>query len=178
MQHDRELAESPSQTAGPYVHIGCMPLHAGIKGIYEHDLHEINAIKGDQRLEISVFDGAENAVTDAILEIWIADPAFWSRCAFDEESGFYRLNFPKPVQRLESGNLISAPHISVFLAARGINIGLNTRIYFPQENNEIDHVLQRIDVDRRATLIAEKTNSAYRFDIHLQGEMETVFFDI
>ncbi len=78
-----------------------------------------------------------------------------------------------------------APHINLWIVARGINIGLNTRIYFSDEEeaNAKDPVLNLIEWERRrATLIAKRTERkgkvVYRFDIRLQGEDETVFFDI
>ena len=78
-----------------------------------------------------------------------------------------------------------APHISLWIVARGINIGLNTRLYFDDEGaaNDADPVLGRVDPPhRRDTLIATRDDSGdtpvYRFDIRLQGDGETVFFDI
>ena len=81
-----------------------------------------------------------------------------------------------------------APHINAWIVARGINIGLNTRIYFSDEAdaNASDAVLNLIEWEqRRATLVAERQreqaddgSAVYRFDIRLQGEDETVFFDV
>jgi len=81
-----------------------------------------------------------------------------------------------------------APHINAWIVARGINIGLNTRIYFSDEAaaNAKDPVINLIEWEaRRKTLIAERTDRrsddgavVYRFDIRIQGENETVFFDI
>ena len=73
-----------------------------------------------------------------------------------------------------------APHISLWIVARGINIGLNTRMYFPDTDNSADPLLTRIEHQNRVpTLIAEKeADGVYRFDIYLQGEKETVFLDV
>ena len=75
-----------------------------------------------------------------------------------------------------------APHVSLWIVARGINIGLQTRLYFEDEDNEGDFVLNKImDPRRRLTLIARKEPGAvprYVLDIHLQGDKETVFFDM
>ncbi len=75
---------------------------------------------------------------------------------------------------------MQAPHIALWIVARGINIGLATRIYFADENNSGDPLLGRIEQDwRRETLLARKTGEgAYRFDVVLQGENETVFLDM
>ena len=78
------------------------------------------------------------------------------------------------------GGVRSAPHISLWIVARGINTGLNTRIYFEDEDNSGDPLLGRIEQRPRAeTLIAKKVaDGKYRFDIRLQGERETVFLDL
>jgi protocatechuate 3,4-dioxygenase alpha subunit len=75
---------------------------------------------------------------------------------------------------------MQAPHISFWLVARGINIGLNTRMYFPEDDHSADPVLTSVEhLARRQTLIATKTGPGlYRFDIRLQGDGETVFLDI
>ncbi len=83
---------------------------------------------------------------------------------------------PMPDGRLQ------APHVTVWIVARGINLGLHTRIYFADEAaaNAEDPVLARIEHRNRVpTLLAQpQGQGAYRFDIHLQGDRETVFFDV
>ena len=74
-----------------------------------------------------------------------------------------------------------APHVILWIVARGINIGLQTRMYFSDEENanETDPVLARIEHRHRvSTLIGNRSGDDYNFDIHLQGDSETVFFDI
>jgi protocatechuate 3,4-dioxygenase alpha subunit len=79
-----------------------------------------------------------------------------------------------------------APHVNFWIVARGINLGLNTRMYFGDEAeaNAKDAVLNLIEWEsRRATLVAPRSagpdgRAVYRFDIRLQGPDETVFFDI
>jgi protocatechuate 3,4-dioxygenase alpha subunit len=118
------------------------------------------------------------------------DPTFrgWGRACTDFETGVYTFDTVKP-GRVEGRNgRIMAPHINAWIVARGINIGLNTRIYFSDEAdaNAKDAVLNLIEWEqRRATLIAERLDrkleggaAVYRFDIRLQGENETVFFDV
>jgi protocatechuate 3,4-dioxygenase alpha subunit len=85
---------------------------------------------------------------------------------------------PGPVA-LRDGRM-QAPHIALWIVARGINIGLQTRIYFEDEDNTNDPILSRIEQrPRAATLIARRTAPGnYRFDIRLQGEGETVFLDL
>ncbi|SPH25159.1 Protocatechuate 3,4-dioxygenase alpha chain [Defluviimonas aquaemixtae] len=196
------LKESPSQTAGPYVHIGLAPGDAGFD-IYRQELgHDIigpNA-KGERiTVDGIVTDGTGAPVKDVLIEIWQANAAGvyagagkveqgfrgWGRVIPDFETGEWAFETIKPGPVMGRSGRIMAPHISLWLVARGINIGLNTRMYFADEDkaNAADPVLNLIEQQhRRATLIAKRETrkgaSVYRFDIRLQGENETVFFDI
>ncbi len=185
--------ETPSQTAGPYVHIGCIPTFAGITTIYPEDLGLSpfsDGAKGDLiTITGSIFDGTGWALRDAMVESWQADaagnypgqpgadPSVTGFCRFaaDKDSGEFTLKTIKPGP---PGS--QAPHIALWVVARGINTGLSTRIYFPEDDHGSDPVLTRIEQRHRVdTLIAKKTGDArYRFDIRLQGEGETVFLDM
>ena len=182
-----DLKESPSQTAGPYVHIGCVPQTAGLEQRGTGSQLGVNMVKDKGSadaisLEISVLDGAGDAVKDALLEIWQAGPdgtfsattAFqnWGRRATDLSTGVARFDTLKPAALPGQ-----APHILVWIAARGINLALTTRVYFPDENNTDDPVLA-LASDRAQTLIARKTANGYAHTIRLQGPEETVFFDV
>ena len=190
--------ETPSQTAGPYVHIGLMPSFAGIPDIYENQLGEspiADGAKGEV-IEIvgSIYDGTGWAMRDALFESWQADasgkfasqegadPNVLGYCRFaaDGETGEYTLKTVKPGSIAGRGGQVHAPHISLWIVARGINIGLQTPIYFEDEDNSNDPLLNRIEQRQRVdTLIAKKTaDRKYRFDVRLQGEGETVFLDI
>jgi protocatechuate 3,4-dioxygenase alpha subunit len=201
------LPETPSQTAGPYVHIGLIPGQAGFD-IFE----QLGATlvrpetKGERiRIEGRIFDGAGATVRDALVEIWQADSfgrfnhpadrqdgprdeAFrgWGRTGTDFETGLWSFETIKPGRTAgRHGHRRMAPHISLWIVARGINIGLSTRLYFDDEAeaNAEDPVLRIVEQpERRRTLIARREardgRSVHVFDIHLQGEDETVFFDI
>lgn len=192
------LTETPSQTAGPYVHIGCIPTFAGLEGIYPEDLG-LSPIAEGAKGEIititgSVFDGTGWAMRDAMLESWQpdaagrfagqdkADPNVTGFCRFaaDKDSGEFTLRTVKPGKVSARGGGFQAPHITLWIVARGINIGLSTRIYFEDEDNSTDPLLARIEQRPRVdTLMARKTEEgSYRFDIRLQGTGETVFLDI
>ncbi len=117
----------------------------------------------------------------------VDNPAFrgWGRTCSDFTSGIWRFETIKPGPVVGRDGRLMAPHVNLWVVARGINIGLNTRMYFADEHeaNASDPVLNLIEWEvRRKTLIAERevrgTEVVYRFDIHLQGENETVFFDI
>jgi protocatechuate 3,4-dioxygenase alpha subunit len=61
---------------------------------------------------------------------------------------------------------------------RGLLRHLVTRVYFPDDAaNGSDLVLQRVPSERRATLIARRTATHLEWNVILQGEGETVFFD-
>lgn len=191
------VKESASQTAGPYVHIGLTPNFCGITGVYETDLGTTmvnEKTKGERlTLEGRVFDGGGYLLTDALVEIWQADAdgiyhknagsgfSGWGRAPADAETGVFRFETIKPGRVAFPDGRMQAPHISVWIVARGINLGLNTRIYFEDEAeaNAGDPVLGRIEHrDRVTTLIARHDGGKYSHDIHLQGPRETVFFDI
>jgi len=222
------LKESPSQTAGPYVHIGLAPGAAGFD-IYRaelgRDIAGPNARGQRIRVEGLVIDGMGSPVKDVLLEVWQAnadgiyahpegggpvEEGFrgWGRVITDFQTGEWGFDTVKPgpvAARMKLASDVSdrvgtapdwqgraerhapmAPHITLWIVARGINIGLNTRMYFDDETvaNALDPVLNLIEWEsRRATLIARRAGDKdgvppYRFEIRLQGENETVFFDV
>lgn len=197
------IKETASQTAGPYVHIGLMPNACGIEGVYREDLGTApaNEKARGERIMITgqVIDGAGAPLRDCLIEIWqadseglysppsetrgSADPNFtgWARATADAETGIFRFQTIKPGAVPFRDGRLMAPHVTFWIVARGINIGLHTRMYFPEEQdaNAQDPVLARIgDLSRAETLIAKRDASTLTFDIYLQGPNETVFFDI
>lgn len=196
------LKETPSQTAGPFVHIGLAPGAAGFS-IFRRELGDDLAgpdAPGERiRVEGVVYDGTGTSVKDALIEVWQADangiyphpedprasevaPGFrgWCRVIPDFDSGIWAFDTVKPGIVPGRTGHPQAPHISLWIVARGINIGLQTRMYFDDADNSSDPVLNLIEqVERRETLIARKTGPGlYRFDVHLQGDHETVFLDV
>jgi protocatechuate 3,4-dioxygenase alpha subunit len=155
-------------------------------------------------LEGRVLDGAGTPLRDVLLEIWQANAAGrynhpadrqsqpviedfrgWGRAGSDFESGLITFETIKPGAIRDKAGRRCAPHINVWIVARGINIGLNTRIYFSDEEaaNAADPVLNLIEQPaRRSTLIAKRGERGdkivYNFTINLQGQDETVFFDV
>lgn len=201
MQKLDYLKELPSQTAGPYVHIGLTPNKLGNAGIYPVDLGESPIRDGARGQPITITgtvrDGAGMILRDALIESWQADAdgifpgndprgaadpnvTGWARIIADFDSGEWTLKTVKPGRVPFHDGRLMAPHIALWVVARGINLGLQTRIYFEDEDNASCPVLARIEHRPRVeTLIAKKTGAgAYRFDLILQGENETVFFDM
>ncbi len=203
----KQFQETASQTAGPYVHIGLAPKQAGFD-IFEKNFTNVltgPATKGERiRVEGRVIDGSGTLMRDVLIEIWQAnadgrynhpgdhqdkalDTDFrgWGRACSDFESGVYTFETIKPGIVEGRNGRPMAPHINFWIVARGINLGLNTRMYFSDEAsaNAADPVLNLVEWEvRRKTLIAERSEQdgvvVYRFDIHVQGADETVFFDI
>ncbi len=197
------LKETPSQTAGPYVHLG---LAAGAAGLTQAPAELGTDIAGPKaqgeriRIEGIVRDGTGAPVRDALIEVWQAnaqgryahpegggpvEPGFrgWGRAPCDFETGHWAVDTVKPGPVPWRGGMRQAPHLSLWIVARGINIGLSTRMYFGDEDaaNAADPILGMIEqAQRRATLIAPREDGSpptYHFDIALQGADETVFFD-
>jgi len=199
------LRETASQTAGPYVHIGLAPGAAGFD-IYKQelgwDIAGPNAAGERIRVEGRVIDGMGAPIKDVLLEVWQANAAGnyahpegggpvedgfrgWGRVITDFDTGEWGFDTVKPGKTRGRNVGTQAPHLNLWIVARGINIGLNTRMYFSDESeaNAKDPVLNLIEWEnRRATLIAARSERdgtpVYRFDIRLQGEDETVFFDV
>lgn len=198
------LKETPSQTAGPYVHIGLAPGAAGFQ-IFDRelgwDIAGPDAPGVRIKVEGLVIDATGAPIKDVLLEVWQADangifahpedprfdrvaPGFrgWGRVITDFDTGLWSFETIKPGAVPGRQGKTQAPHLSLWIVARGINIGLNTRMYFPEDEalHAADPVLGLIEQRHRvATLIAERTGpGAYRFDIRLQGDKETVFLDI
>ncbi len=171
--------ETPSQTAGPFIHIGLAPEVADVDGMRTLGTRIVPTDASGERIciEGTIRDGAGELVKDAMIEFWQADatghhaPGHWGRASADFDTGLWTLKTVKP------GAGRGAPHITLYILARGINIGLHTRLYFADEDNAADPVLVQVPEPRRDTLIAQRKGTTYRFDIVLQGDGETVFFD-
>jgi protocatechuate 3,4-dioxygenase alpha subunit len=190
-QRASTLTPTPSQTIGPFFS-HALPWPDG------PDVVEAGH-PGAIRIEGRVYDGNGDAVPDALVETWQADPEGryphpddpsggpatpfrgFGRCPTDSDGRFAFVTVkPGPVPG--PGGSLQAPHIAISVFARGLLNRLVTRVYFPDEveRNAADPVLSSIeDPARRATLVAAAGGvGTLRFDIHLQGQHETVFFDI
>ena len=188
------LQTTPSQTVGPYLSIGFDWLNR----------HDIAGTADGTRLSVEgrVFDGDGVSINDAVIEIWQANaggkyahpddrqdkpllPGFtgFGRIPTDAD-GRFRFTTIKP-GRVPGHwtEQLQAPHLEVSVLARGVIKRLATRMYFPDEpSNADDPVLKLVPADRRATLIATKAAQsgivALQWDVRIQGDDETVFFDV
>jgi protocatechuate 3,4-dioxygenase alpha subunit len=189
------LSQTPSQTVGPFFHYA----------LTEHPIDELDPDgQAGEAIVVhgSVRDGAGDVVGDAMVEVWQADgggrykhpadgrtadvpSAFigFGRVATARESGEFRVTTVMPGTVPGPGGSVQAPHLNVHVFARGLLHPVHTRIYFAEAAaNDDDPVLASVPAQRRDTLLArpdadEGGLPRYRFDIVLQGEGETVFFD-
>lgn len=194
------LRQTPSQTVGPYFAYGLAPVQYG----YPHPSIASGTLAGEdaagERIRVAgrVLDGEGAPIPDALVEIWQADGEgrYVRHAAGDASStgfrGFGRVGTgtdalsrfvfdtvkPGPV----GGG--QAPHISVIVFMRGLLVHAYTRLYFSDEAeaNARDSVLSGVPPERRQTLVAERQDGPagpiFWFDIHMQGDRETVFFDV
>ena len=191
------MIATPSQTVGPYLHIGLAPRNCADLA-FEGRIDQPNRIV----IEGRALDGNGNPLPDGMIEIWQADaagrydhphdPASGASEDGRSASGFGRLptrddggftfTTVKPGRVRAPDGSLQAPHIVLACFARGLLKHLSTRIYFDDEAdpNAEDFVLQRVPSTRRFTLIAAGDGHArYRWTLTMQGtpESETVFFD-
>jgi protocatechuate 3,4-dioxygenase alpha subunit len=189
------VKQTPSQTVGPFYSIG---LTSRAMNVLANERTEGQRI----RIEGRVLDGDGNPVPDAMVEIWQAnsygrynhpddkqekplDSAFtgWGRSGTDQNF-LYSFETIKPGPVPGADESVQAPHVNLIVFARGMLLHAYTRMYFADEPaNASDPVLNSIkNKKRRQTLLAqpgmENGRTVYRFDIRLQGENETVFFDV
>ena len=190
---------TPSQTVGPYFAIALTPGDYDWAPTVGNNLVTPDASGERIVIEGRVLDGDAKPVDDAMVEIWQADGAGryahsgdaranpnaafkgFGRAGTDE-SGRYRFDTIKPGV-VPGPNGSQAPHVLLAVFARGMLRHFFTRLYFSDEaGNDADPILRLVPPERRATLIARRedggTHALYRFDIRLQGENETVFFDL
>ena len=167
------LPVTPSQTVGPFFH-DCL--------LRDDRCEAMASDEGGAQIRVEgrVLDGDAAAVPDAVIEVW--QTAGFARIGTDAE-GRFSFSTTRPMRvELDRGTM-QAPHLSIAVFARGLMNHLLTRIYFDDESStESDPVLRLVPEARRSTLIArretgEDLTPAYRFDIVLQGDGETVFFD-
>lgn len=190
---------TPSQTVGPYFKYGLTPGGAyAWNDAFGNDLLTPDVSGERIRIVGRVFDGDGKVVPDSMLEIWqadaqgrFADPqdtrsvpnsAFkgFGRCGTNPD-GEFSFHTVKPGSVPGPKGRPQAPHIVMAAFARGMTQQTMTRIYFEGDAaNAADPILALVPEERRGTLIARKDNgeATYRFDVHLQGDNETVFFDL
>jgi protocatechuate 3,4-dioxygenase, alpha subunit len=197
--------QTPSMTVGPWFSYGLTPEAYGRTGLATGAMAQPGIEGARVSLTGRVFDGTGKPVPDAMLEIWQANAhgryahAADTRAAVPAQRGFAgfgrvstdpegRFAFSTikpgrvPAQGAGRGNIMQAPHLNLTVFARGLLSHLFTRIYFSDElaANAEDPVLAMVEPARRGTLIAQRAGSgdAFALDFHLQGDAETVFFEV
>jgi protocatechuate 3,4-dioxygenase alpha subunit len=172
--------QTPSQTIGPFFAYGLTPQQYSydFNSWFDGDIRDSFDKEDTITIVGQVFDGNGESVEDAMIEVWQTDKSRQRFGRFgtgtDPENRFiFQVNKPEPVGE-------EAPFLSVIVFMRGALLHLHTRIYFSdeEERNAKDETLLSVPEDRRKTLIAQQQGSVYTFNIHMQGEQETVFFDV
>jgi protocatechuate 3,4-dioxygenase alpha subunit len=184
------LYATGNQTVGPYLHIG-------LDWLVTRDIAAAGVAGERVTLQGRVLDGNGMGVSDGLIEIWQAnshgkyahpedrqkkplEPGFrgFGRIPTDPKGGF-RFSTVKPGSVPGPAGKEQAPHLVVSVFMRGMLKHLATRIYFPDEPaNERDPILDLVPAARRPTLIARKKGpGALEWDVIVQGQGETVFFD-
>ncbi len=194
------LKQTPSQTVGPYFAYSlAAPQYGYPFAAIASDQVADEFVPGEHiRIVGRVIDGAGNPINDALIEIWQADaegryahPAD-GRLSNQRFRGFGRFGTGTDAENrfvfhtVKPGRVDErqAPHINVVVLMRGMLLHAFTRIYFSDEAeaNARDPVLQSVPEERRHTLIAQReetpSGTVYHFTIHMQGDDETVFFDV
>ena len=193
MSNGKPLGQTPSQTVGPYFAYSLTPAQYGYDWSSIADPDMIDEATPGQRITVEgqVLDGADQPITDALIELWHADAqgryvnqheangrfTGFGRCGTGTlTEGHFRFRTIRPAAISPT----EAPHINVILTMRGLLLHVFTRIYFAGEmSNETDPVLLQVPAARRATLIATETAPGmFSFNIRMQGDHETVFLDI
>ena len=161
---------TPFQTVGPFLHIG---IRAGFEPLSPARPEALISIRG------RLLDGAGAGIPDGVLEWWHPELPFVQR-SFTGEGGSFAITTIKPSTLKTPDGRVQAPHLAIRVLGRGIQTQYLTRLYFEDEADTAgDPILNLVPADRRPTLIARPTASReYQFDVVVQGQNETVFFDI
>ncbi|HKI93388.1 MAG TPA: hypothetical protein VJ986_13890 [Gaiellaceae bacterium] len=145
------LTKTPSQTVGPYYSIG---LTREEQNVLDPDGIELSGM---------VFDGEGNPIPDGMVEVWDATGKRWGRCGTKERAGGFGFRVPRDVDCLE-----------VLVFARGMLRHERTRVYLREISDE---VLDGLEPAQRETLVASADGDGFRFDIRMQGDGATIFFE-
>lgn len=172
--------QTPSQTVGPYFAYGLTPEQYGydFKSLFRNQTDDSKLKEDKIIIKGKVFDGEGNSIPDAMIELWQNDgdnPFFGRFGTGTEKENYFIFETIKP--KSVDGQ---APYVTLIVFMRGQLIHSYTRVYFSDEEkvNLEDATLNSVPAERRNTLIAQKRNQFYEFNIHMQGDNETVFFDV
>lgn len=195
-------AITPSQTIGPFAAPALTPNEKGKtnypwRQLVNGDLVTSDAVGDRIRIEGRMLDSQDEPIDGTLFEIWQADgqgryahprDARRPNSSFkgfgrveSDTAGCFTFDTVKPGRVAGPNGALQAPHVLVAIHMRGILTHLFTRIYFSDEaSNADDPILNLVPADRRETLIARRDpgSAVYRIDFRIQGDRETVFFDI
>jgi protocatechuate 3,4-dioxygenase alpha subunit len=191
--------QTPSQTVGPYFRIGLYSDNDSHPRVFTGQIATADVAGERIRIEGAVYDGAGDPIPDCMLEFWQADGEGRYRTrdgkwndgftgfgrVGTEEVGQYAVDTIMPGRIQGPDGTLQAPHVTVLVYMRGMLLHAFTRIYFDDHEaaNADDPILALVPEERRPTLIARRRSAkgapaVYHFDIQMQGDDETVFFDV
>jgi protocatechuate 3,4-dioxygenase alpha subunit len=177
---NKTMKQTPSQTVGPYFAYGLTPeqYNFDFKSLVANEMVDFTEHPDSITIEGRVFDGNGDSIEDAMIEVWQNDAKneLFGRYGTGTDKGnrfvFHTIK-PEPLNG-------QAPFLTLIIFMRGQLLHSYTRLYFEDEAklNDTDEVLNFVPIERRHTIIAKKTVNGYSLNIHMQGENETVFFDL
>ena len=189
MNEPKKLIDTPSQTAGPFLHIGCTPRITGIN-IFKSELgmKPFQDISDNEAINIKgkIYDGNGEPIIDAMIETWQCDAngkyssnQGFARIVTDFKTGEYQLKTIRPGSEINTDGYLSASYITFWIVARGMNRPLITRMYFLENDLKNDLMFQNLNIEHRLKTLIPHTEDEknFVFDIHLHGKKETIFFE-
>jgi protocatechuate 3,4-dioxygenase alpha subunit len=166
---DEPVGLTPSQTVGPFLHLALAD--PALRNAVPVDDPDAITVQG------TLSDGAGDPVPDAVVETWQFGGPF-ARCATDSD-GFWGVRTTRPTSVATLDGTPQAPHLAVSVFARGLLDRVVTRIYFAGDPTNDDDPALAAAGERAGRLVATpEPDGSWRFDIRLQGDDESVFFEL
>ena len=186
----KKFLDTPSQTAGPFLHIGCTPDLIDIN-LFKENIgnfpFENKPLENIIKINGKIFDGNNEPIKDAMIETWQCDEygIFHTQKGFirvitNFNTGDYTIRTVKPGRFEDKTGLVHMPHVLFWIFAKGMNRPLVTKMYFKLDELKKDEIFKKLEIEDRISTLIPRTLSEnnYEFNIYIQGKKETIFFEI
>ena len=186
----KKFLDTPSQTAGPFLHIGCTPDLIDIN-LFKENIgnfpFENKPLENIIKINGKIFDGNNEPIKDAMIETWQCDEhgIFHTQKGFirvitNFNTGDYTIRTVKPGRFEDKTGLVHMPHVLFWIFAKGMNRPLVTKMYFKLDELKKDEIFKKLEIEDRISTLIPRTQSEnnYEFNIYIQGKKETIFFEI
>ena len=186
----KKFLDTPSQTAGPFLHIGCTPDLIDIN-LFKENIgnfpFENKPLENIIKINGKIFDGNNEPIKDAMIETWQCDEygIFHTQKGFirvitNFTTGDYTIRTVKPGRFEDKTGLVHMPHVLFWIFAKGMNRPLVTKMYFKLDELKKDEIFKKLEIEDRISTLIPRTLSEnnYEFNIYIQGKKETIFFEI